>query len=57
MPDPKSNPSVKPGTPGKAAPEESESMRQMDRDADEMAKKGRKEEEKYDEDEGIFDKI
>jgi hypothetical protein len=56
MSDPKSDKSVQPGNPGKAAPEESESMRQLDRDADQMAQKADEEEERYDEDHPIFDK-
>jgi len=56
MSDPKDKKPGQPGTPGKAAPEESESMRRLERDADKMAEKGREEEEKYDEDHGIFDK-
>lgn len=52
----KNEKSVQPGSKGKAAPEESESMRRLDKDADEMADKGREEEERYDEDHGIFDK-
>lgn len=56
MSDLKNDAPVQPGTPGKAAPEESESMRRLERDADEMAEKGSEEEEKYDEDHGIFDK-
>ena len=56
MSDPKSVKPVQPGTPGKAAPEESESMRKLQRDADKMAERGREDEEKYDEDHGIFDK-
>ena len=47
---------VQAGTPGKAAPEESESMRRMEKDADKMAEAGEKTEERYDEDHGIFDK-
>jgi hypothetical protein len=56
MSDLKKDPAVKPGTKGNAAPEESESMRRMEKDADKMADKGRNEEERYDEDHGIFDK-
>ena len=56
MSDPKYDKPVQPGTPGKAAPEESESMRRLQRDADKMADKGRETEENYDEDHGIFDK-
>jgi hypothetical protein len=56
MSDPKDKKPVQPGTSGKAAPQESESMRRVERDADQMADKGLEEEEKYDEDHGIFDK-
>ena len=56
MSDLKNDASVQPGTPGKAAPEESESMRQLEKDADEMAEAANKTEERYDEDHGIFDK-
>jgi len=37
MSDLKKDPAVKPGTKGNAAPEESESMRRMEKDADKMA--------------------
>ena len=56
MSDLKNDKAVQPGTPGKAAPEESESMRRMEKDADKMAEAGEKTEERYDEDHGIFDK-
>ena len=52
----KSDKSVQPGNPGKPAPEESESMRRLDRDADEMAQKADETEDRYDEDHDIFDK-
>jgi hypothetical protein len=52
----KSDKAVQPGTQRKGAPEESESMRRMEKDADKMAEAGQKEEERYDEDHGIFDK-
>ena len=53
----KKDPAVQPGTKGNAAPEESESMRKMEHDADKMAEAGRKTEERYDEDHGVFDKM
>ncbi len=56
MSDPKNDKPVQPGTPGKATPEESEAMRRLEKDADKMAEAGRRTEEKYDEDHGIFDK-
>jgi hypothetical protein len=56
MSDPKSDQSVQSKNPGKPAPEESESMRRLDRDADEMAQKAEEEEQRYDEDHDIFDK-
>jgi hypothetical protein len=56
MSDLKNDAKVQPGTKNKATPEESESMRRLERDADKMAEKGRKTEERYDEDHGIFDK-
>ena len=56
MSDLKNNPKVQPGPKGNAAPEESESMRRLEKDADKMAEAGRNEEERYDEDHGIFDK-
>ena len=56
MSDPKNDRAVQPGTKDKAAPEESEAMRRIQSDADEMADKGREEEERYDEDHGIFTK-
>lgn len=56
MSDPNQKKPVQPGTPGKVTPEESESMRRLQRDADKMAEKGRQEQERYDEDHGIFDK-
>lgn len=57
MSDPKNDAKVQPGTQNKATPEESESMRRLQRDADKMAEAGRKTEERYDEDQGIFDKM
>jgi hypothetical protein len=57
MSDLKNDKAVQPGTPGKAAPEESESMRRMEKDADKMAEAGKKSEERYDEDHGVFDKM
>jgi hypothetical protein len=57
MSDPKNEKAVQPGTPGKAAPEESDSMRRLEKDADKMAKAGEKTEERYDEDHGEFDKM
>ena len=56
MSDPKNDARVQPGTKNKTTPE-SESMRRLDRDADEMAEKAGEEEERYDEDHGVFDKI
>lgn len=56
MSDLKNDKSVQPGTKGKGAPEESESMRRMEKDADKMAKEGIKSEERYDEDHDIFTK-
>jgi hypothetical protein len=56
MSDLKNDKAVEPGTPGKPAPEESDSMRRLEKDADEMAGAGRRTEERYDEDHGIFDK-
>src|SRR6202012_2713480 len=56
MSDPKDKKPVQPGTSGKAAPQESDSMRRLEKDADKMADAGRKEQERYDEDHGIFDK-
>ena len=56
MSDLKNDQAVHPGTPGKAAPEESESTRRLEKDADKMAEAGEKTEERYDEDHGIFDK-
>jgi len=56
MSDLKNNPPAQPGTKGKAAPEESESFRRLEHDADKMAEAGSEEEERYDEDHGIFDK-
>jgi hypothetical protein len=56
MSDLKNDAKVQPGTKNSATPEESESMRRLERDADKMAEKGRKTEERYDEDHGIFDK-
>ena len=56
MSDLKNDKAVQPGTPGKAAPEESESMQRLQKDADKMADKANKSEERYDEDHGIFDK-
>jgi hypothetical protein len=52
----KNDATVPPGTQGKAAPQESDSMRRVEKDADEMAEAGRKTEERYDEDHGIFTK-
>jgi len=57
MSDLKNDAKVQPGTKNKATPEESESMRRLERDADKMAEKGREEQEKYDDDQGIFDKV
>ena len=57
MSDPKLDQPIQRKNPGKATPEESESMRRLDKDADEMAQKGREEEERYDEDHGTFDKM
>lgn len=56
MSDVKSDKPVQRGNPGKATPEESESMRRLDRDADEMAQKAENEEARYDEEHDIFDK-
>ena len=56
MSDLKNDKAVQPGAPGKAVPEESEAWRQLEKDADKMADKGRDEEERYDEDHGIFTK-
>jgi hypothetical protein len=56
MSDLKNDASVQPRTPGKAIPEESESMRRLEKDADEMAGKAEETEEKYDDDHGIFTK-
>ena len=55
MSDLKKDPSVQPGTKGKNAPDVADDAL-VQRDADELADKGRKEEERYDEDHGIFDK-
>lgn len=57
MSDPKDDKAVQTGTPGKATPEESEAMRRLQREADKMAEAGRKTEEKYDDDQGIFNKM
>ena len=57
MSDLKNDKAVEAGTKGKGAPEESESMHRMEKDADKMAKAGEKTEERFDEDHGIFDKI
>lgn len=57
MSDLKDEKAVQAGTPGKAAPEESEAMQRLQRDADKMADAGRKTEERYDEDHGVFDKM
>ena len=57
MSDPKDDKAVQSGTPGKATPEESEAMRRLQREADKMAEAGRKTEEKYDDDQGIFNKM
>lgn len=57
MSDQKDDKAVQTGTPGKATPEESEAMRRLQRDADKMAEAGRKTEERYDEDHGVFDKM
>jgi hypothetical protein len=51
MSDVKNPKSAQPGTKPDVADDEL-----VQRDADELADKGREEEEKYDEDEGIFDK-
>ena len=56
MSDQKNDPKGQPGTKGKTAPEESESTRRLEKDADEMADKASEEEERYDEDHGIFTK-
>jgi len=47
----------KPVQPGAKGNEESEAMQRLQRDADKMADKGRKEEERDDEDQGIFNKM
>jgi hypothetical protein len=56
MADLKKDSPAQPATPGKTAPQESESMRQLERDADEMAEKAGNVEDRYDDDHGIFTK-
>ena len=56
MSDQKNDAKVQPGPQDKAAPKESDSMHRLEHDADKMAEAGRKTEERYDEDHGIFDK-
>jgi hypothetical protein len=56
MSDLKNDPKVQPGSKGKGAPDDAADSQLVQRDADEMADKAEEEEDRFDEDHGIFTK-